>query len=145
MTEETVDVSDPRGQPVSRERKRVKMNTDGLKEYVAGDIDAACRFVGDFAFCARKQGWTEGEIERVVRPLTAKRAVEELMPFIEYVPPSVPPPPDPDARYAEGCVLLSDDPNVRYKPFRWMLRPLGEAIAQGRKHGWLSRPEREDR
>src|SRR5215207_2498763 len=120
--------------------KRVQMNTDGLKEYVAGDIDAACHFVGDFAFCALQQGWTRDEVERVVRPLTAKRAYEELMPFIESVPPSVPPPPDPSRRYAEGCDLLSDDPNVRYRPFRWLLRPLKEAIAQGRKHGWLSRP-----
>jgi hypothetical protein len=122
------------------ETKRVKMNTDGLKEYVASDIDAACHFVGDFAWCARSQGWTEEEISRVVRPLTAKRAYEELMPYIEYVPPSVTPPPDLFQRYAEGCALLADDPNVKYKPFRFFLRPLREAIKQGRKYGWFSRP-----
>lgn len=119
--------------------KRVKMNTDGLKDYVAHDIDAACHFVGDFAWCARRQGWTEEELRRVVRPLTAKRAYEELSRHIEHVPPGVPPPPDPEARYAEGCALLADDPNVKYKPFRWMLRPFKQAIERGRKHGWFSR------
>jgi hypothetical protein len=120
------------------------MNTDGLKEYVANNIDAACHFVGDFAYCARSQGWTDEEIWRVVRPLTAKRAYEELMPHIEYVPPSVTPPPDSLERYAEGCAILADDPNVSYKPFRWMiLRPLQDAIKQGREHGWFSRPPRE--
>src|SRR5688500_11228341 len=60
--------------------KRVRMNTDGLRECVAGDIDAACHFVGDFAFCAREQGWTTEEIRRVVGRVTAKRAYDELMP-----------------------------------------------------------------
>jgi hypothetical protein len=125
-------------------RKRVKMNTDGLKEYVANNVDAACHFVGDFAYCARSQGWTDQEIWRVLRPLTAKRAYEELMPHIEYVPPSVSPPPDSLERYAEGCAILADDPNVSYKPFRWLiLRPLRDAIKQGREHGWFSRPPRE--
>ena len=89
------------------EPKRVKMNTDGLREYVADDLDAACHFVGDFAWCAKSQGWTDEEILRVVRPVSAKRAFEELMPFIEYVPPGVPPPPDPAGRYADGCDLFS--------------------------------------
>jgi hypothetical protein len=118
---------------------KVKMNTDGLKEYVAEDIDAACHFVGDFAWCARQQGWTDEEIECVVRPLTAKRAYDELMPYIEYVPPSVSPPPNPDARYAEGCALLADDPNVKYSFMRWTLRPLRDAIKRGREHGWFFR------
>ena len=74
---------------------KVKMNTDGIREYIAQDIDAACHFVGDFAWCAREQGWSDEEILRVVRPVTAKRAYQELLPYIEYVPPSVPPPPDP--------------------------------------------------
>ncbi len=120
--------------------KRVRMNTDGLKEYVAEDIDAACHFVGDFAWCAREQGWSNEEIERVVRPLTAKRAFEELMPRIEYVPANVSPPPNPFQRYAEGCTLLADDPNVNYSFLRWVLRRLREAIKQGRQYGWFSRP-----
>ena len=124
--------------------KKVKMNTDGLREYVDGDIDAACHFVGDFAWCAYREGWSDDEIRRVVRPLTAKRAVEELMPYIQYVPPSATPPPNPAQRYAEGCALLDDDPNVRYRPMRWMLRPLKDAIERGRMHGWLSRGPRAD-
>ena len=104
------------------------------------DIDAACHFVGDFAWCARHQGWSDEEILRVVRPLTAKRALEELLPYIEYVPPSVSPPPNSPERYAEGCALLADDPNVRYRPLRFLLRPLREAIKQGGRYGWFTRP-----
>lgn len=92
------------------------------------NTDTACHFVGEFAFCARKQGWTYEEVQRVVRPVTAKRAYEQLMPFIEPVPFRVSPLSDRSERYADGCRLLAHDPDVKFRPFHWEIRPPWDAI-----------------
>ncbi len=108
--------------------RKVKLYTRGLEKYVANDVDAACHFVGQFAFCARKQGWTQEEIQQLVRQVTAKRAYDELMPFIEPVSFWVSPLSNrADRRYAEGCDLLAHDPDVKFTPF-WELRQLWDAI-----------------
>lgn len=122
--------------------ERVRINIEGLRAYVGDDIDRACHFVGVFVRAALEQGWTEGDIDRVVKQVTARSAYERLMPYIE--------PGASDEQsyhgahreddYAEGCRRLSDDPNVKYKPFRWSLRPLFDAIDQGQTEGWFSRP-----
>jgi hypothetical protein len=118
------------------------MNVEGLKAYIGADIDRACHFVGVFVRAAFEQGWTEGDIDRVLKPVTARSAYERLLPYIE------------PARsheqsyhgahreddYLEGCRRLSDDPNVKYKPVRWALRPFLDALEQGRTQGWFSRP-----
>lgn len=121
---------------------RVRINIEGLKAYIGDDIDRACYFVGVFVRAAVEQGWTEGDIDRVLKPVTARRAYEQLLPHIE-----------PAASheqsyhrahreedYLEGCRRLADDPNVKYKPFRWALRPFFDVIEQGRTQGWFSRP-----
>jgi hypothetical protein len=123
--------------------RRVRINIEGLKAYVEDDVDNACHFVGVFARAAREQGWSEDEIEQVVRPTTAKRAYEELTRYIERGASD-----EPsfsfahrEADYREGCRLLADDPNVRFKPFRWDLRLLSDTIKQGQTDGWFSRPQ----
>jgi hypothetical protein len=126
------------------QEKPVKLNTVGLKEYTQHDIDAACHFVGAFASSAREQGWTEDEIQRVVRPLTARRAHDELLPYIEHETPvgrtSMREPLIRQDQYEAGCALLAHDPEVEYKPFRFYFRAFPESIARGMRDGWFSRP-----
>lgn len=107
-----------------------------IPEIDPADIDSICLFVGTFARKAFEQGWPDEEMERVIGPVTARRALEELGPYVEHFESE-----EPEhwlnhsayrrlADYRVGYRIMSHDPDVKPSMLRWYLQVWREAWSE---------------